>query len=131
MKRDTINNINILGIDWGKKKIGLAIADGILADPYGIIDSDNWEMKISKICEENKIEKIVIGVSEAQSGQEAKDFGSKLGSLTEIPIVYFDETLTTYDALVKMKEGKSKKQDEDAIAAAIILQNYIDSQNYV
>lgn len=123
--------MNILGIDWGKKKIGLAIADGVLADPYGIIDNANWEMVISRICEENKIEKIVIGVSEAQSGQEAKEFGAKLGSLTEIPVEFFDETLTTHDALARMKEGKSKQQNEDAIAAAIILQNYLDSQPYV
>ena len=39
--------MNILGIDWGKRKIGLAIADGILAEPYGIINNNNWEMVIS------------------------------------------------------------------------------------
>jgi putative Holliday junction resolvase len=119
--------MNILGIDWGKSKIGLAIADGVLADPYGIIENRNWEMGISRICEEHKIEKIVIGISEAQSGKDAREFGTKLESLVEIPVEYFDETLTTHDALVRMKEGKSRKQNEDAIAAAILLQNYLDS----
>lgn len=120
--------MNYLGIDWGKSKIGLAISEGILVEPFGIIENGNWEMAISRICEENNIEKIVIGISEAQSGKEAKEFGMKLETLIQIPIEYFDETLTTHDALVKMKEAKSKKQDEDAISAAIILQNYLDSQ---
>jgi putative holliday junction resolvase len=123
--------MNILGIDWGKSKIGLAIAEAGLAEPYRIIENGKWELEIKQICEENKIEKIIIGISEAQSGRDAKDFGVKLNALTEIPVEYFDETLTTHDALVRMKEGKSRKQNEDSIAAAIILQNYLDSQTYV
>ena len=119
--------MNILGIDWGKSKIGLAIADGILAEPYGIIENRNWEMVLIKICDEHKIEKIVVGLSESQSAIEAKEFGVKFESLVGIPVEYFDETLTTHDALVRMKEGKSKRKNEDAIAAAIILQNYLDS----
>ena len=128
-----------LGIDFGKRKIGLAFSEGILAEPYRIIDKQslslrdngNWELVIKQICEEEKIEKIIIGVSEGQSEVMAKDFGDKLKVITSLPVEYFDETLTTHDALVKMKEAKSKRQDEDAISAAIILQNYLDSQIYV
>lgn len=119
-----------LGIDFGKRKIGLALGEGILAEPYRIIDNGNWEIVIKKVCEEEKIEKIIIGISEGESAKKAKDFGSQIEKLG-IPVEYFDETLTTHDALVKMKEAKSKRQDEDAISAAIILQNYLDSQLYV
>lgn len=120
-----------LGIDFGKRKIGLAISEGILAEPYRITDNGNWEMVIKKICGEEKIEKIVIGISEGESAKKAKDFGFQIEKQTGLPVEYFDETLTTHDALAKMKEAKSKKQDEDAISAAIILQNYLDSQPYV
>jgi len=120
-----------LGIDFGKRKIGLAIAEGILAEPLKIVEFSNCELEIDKLCREEKIEKIIIGVSEGQSEVMAKDFGEKLKAITNLPIEYFDETLTTYDALAKMKEAKSKRQDEDAISAAIILQNYLDSQIYV
>lgn len=117
-----------LGVDFGEKKIGLAMAEGILAQPYGIIDNGKWELEIKKICEGEKIEKIVVGVSEGKSGEKARDFGSKIEKKTGLPVVYFDETLTTYDALVKMREVGIKKQDEDAFAAAILLQNYLDQQ---
>lgn len=120
-----------LGIDFGKKKIGLALAEAGLAEPYQIIENGKWELEIKKICEEEKIEKIIIGISEGHSEMIAKDFGEKLKVITSLPVEYFDETLTTHDALVKMKEAKSKRQDEDAISAAIILQNYLDSQIYV
>lgn len=120
-----------LGIDFGKRKIGLAFSEGILAEPYRIIDHKNWELEIKKICEDEDIEKIIIGVSEGKSESVAREFGEKLKTIINLPFEYFDETLTTHDALVKMKEAKSKKQDEDAISAAIILQNYLDSQIYV
>lgn len=120
-----------LGIDFGKRKIGLAIAEAGLAEPYRIIENGKWELEIKKICEEEKIEKIIIGVSEGQAEIVAKIFGEKLRLVINLPLEYFDETLTTHDALVKMKEAKSKRQDEDAISAAIILQNYLDSQIYV
>jgi putative holliday junction resolvase len=120
-----------LGIDFGKSKIGLAISDGVLAEPLKIIEFSNCELQIGKICQEEKIEKIIVGVSEGKSAERAKDFGFQIGKVTKLPVEYFDETLTTHDALVKMKEAKSKRQDEDAISAAIILQNYLDSQIYV
>lgn len=118
--------MNYLGLDFGEAKIGLATSEGMLAEPYRIIDNRNWELVIKRICQEEKIGKIVIGISEGKSAEKARQFGEKVAAETCLPVAFQDETLTTHDALVKMKRRKGQ---EDAIAAAFILQAYLDLNN--
>lgn len=128
----------VLGIDFGLKKIGLAFTEGYLAEPLGVIrikkEKNNLLRQINFLCQKKAIEKIVIGLPESGLVGKIKKFGSDLAKITGLPVVYQAETLTTKDALAKMKEAglkrKAKKKKEDAIAAALILQGWLD-QNYV
>lgn len=121
----------ILGIDFGLKKIGLAFSEGELAEPLGTIQKTPKTInKIKNICEERTINKIVIGLPESGIVNEVKQFGKGLERTIHLPIIYQEETLTSQDAVSKMLEGgrskKFRRQQEDAIAAAIILQNYLE-----
>ncbi|MCX6703949.1 MAG: Holliday junction resolvase RuvX [Candidatus Woesebacteria bacterium] len=123
----------ILGIDYGRSKIGFAIAEGSLAAPMGVVkytDIKTLEEKLTKVIDDNNIEKIVVGISEGEMGKESKEFSLSLGKILAIPVETFDETLSTQDAQIRSREagiGQKKRHEmEDAYAAAIMLQNYLD-----
>ena len=122
----------ILGVDFGEKRIGLAIAINDLAEPLSIIKVDDLDIAIEKIagiCQQEEIREIVLGLP---SGSErVKKFGQRLVEETGLKVVFWDETLTSEEALSKMiQAGKSqkKRRNLDDISAAIILQEYLDSQ---
>jgi len=126
--------MKILGIDYGRSKVGLAIADGSLAEPLQVIrypGTKILEGKIRKIVKGNDIEKVVVGVSEGEMGEESRKFGLSLSQSLRIPVETFDETLTTQEAQSLSREAgvpqKKRREMEDAYAAAIMLQNYLDS----
>lgn len=140
--------MTILSIDYGAKKIGLAKSDGAesMALPLDIIPhTSKAEVleKINNICQENDIGKIVVGVPvslsngkkdlirEIDSGnkqmKEVLGFIDWLKQSIDIPIEMEDERLSTKMAGELMK-GEMKGQDDDAIAAMLILQNYLDKQ---
>ena len=121
--------MKILGIDYGRKKIGLALGVGSLAEPMKVIrysDTKILEGQIKKIVEEENIEKIVVGISEGEMGEESKRFAQSIGAET------FDETLTSKEAQrLSIEAGISRKKRkgmEDAYAASIMLQSYLDSK---
>jgi putative Holliday junction resolvase len=124
--------MNFLGIDYGEAKIGLAISAGELAQPLGVIKTENGQEKISQICEKQEIEKIIVGVSEGKIGERAKNFGDSLGQITGLPVIFWTEALTSSLAREKMIEAqkgrRKRKLDEHAVAAAIILQDFLDNQ---
>lgn len=117
----------ILGIDYGRSKVGLAIADGTLAEPLKVIrykDKNILLSEIKKIIENEEIEKVVVGVSEGEMGEESKEFAREFNAET------YDETLTSQDAQFLSREAginrKKRHEMEDAYAATIMLQNYLD-----
>lgn len=126
-----------LGIDYGRRKIGLAVSNGKLAEPFQVIrykDFDKMIAHVGRIVEKQKIENIIIGMSENEMGEEIKKFGSTIQQFNNLTTVeYFDETLSTHDAIeMSVASGmgrKKRKEMEDAFAASIMLQNYIDSTN--
>lgn len=127
-------NMKLLGIDYGRAKMGLAIATSPLAQPLEVFrykDVGEALEKIKRISEQNEIEKIVVGVSEGEMGEESRKFGNKLAAEIDIEVDYSDETLTTADAqLLSISAGMSRKKRrrmEDAYAATIMLQGYIDT----
>lgn len=124
--------MNYLAIDFGLAKIGLAVSEGELAEPLTVVKNDPKAPKIIKnFCRDRQIEKIILGLPEGALGKKARAFGQKLAMLCRVPIAFQDETLTSRDALAKMVESgrrmKFRRDKEDAVAAAIILQNYLDS----
>lgn len=117
-----------LGIDYGKSKIGLAVGIGSFAEPFKVIRVENFPdavYKIKKEIENEKPERVVVGISEGDMGEESRKFAKEVGGLT------FDETLTSKDAQkLSIEAGISRKkrhQMEDAYAASLMLQNYLDS----
>lgn len=123
--------MKILGVDFGLTKIGLAIADDILAQPLKVIKNNQRTLtEIIRIVEEEKIEMIVVGVSQGEMGKKARSYGRRLKKAIGLKVAFQDETLTTKEAIDKMIEaGKGKKyrqEKEDAFAAAIILQSFLD-----
>lgn len=118
--------MRLLGIDYGEAKIGLALADGPLAEPLGIVKNQKGELRISQICEEQKIEKIIIGISEGEIAEKQERFAQKLRKIVNLPIEFQEETLTSQEAISKMREIGKRIREEDAISAALILQAYLD-----
>ncbi|MFH1098644.1 MAG: Holliday junction resolvase RuvX [Candidatus Uhrbacteria bacterium] len=124
----------LLGIDYGAKKIGLAIAEGQIASPLRVV---RWEThrdlaaEIRRACEEYGVRSIVVGiprplrVKENAQMREAEEFVEWLQREMTLPVVREDERLTTAFA-AKLTRGWKKKADDDAIAAALILQSYIE-----
>ena len=120
--------MKILGIDYGRSKIGLAIADGTLSDPLKVIRVSSFDdaiQKVLQVLQVEQVDKIVVGVSEGEMGEESKKFAKEIGAET------FDETLSSQDAQRLSREagiGQKKRHEmEDAYAAAIMLQNYLDT----
>ncbi|MGA2910380.1 MAG: Holliday junction resolvase RuvX [Candidatus Microgenomates bacterium] len=127
--------MKILGIDYGRSKIGLAIAEGSLVEPLKVIrysDTSIVAEQIKKIISVEAIEKVVVGVSEGEMGKESKNFSISFGKMLTIPVETFDETLSTQEAQFLSKEAgihqKKRHEMEDAYAASVMLQNYLDSK---
>jgi len=125
--------MSILGLDYGRKKIGLALAISMLAEPYDVIHFETIGEAITKIIgvlKKEKIEVVVVGISEGEMAKESKEFADKLREKIIIPVDLQDETLTTIMAQrlsIEAEIGRKKrKKFEDAYAATLLLQNYLD-----
>jgi len=122
----------ILGVDYGLKNIGLAIATSPLAEPLtNLRVSSGVNKKLQKICLNLQVEKIVIGMSEGKIAREIHKFATQLGKELNIPIVFQDETLTTRLAAQNLSESQTKKRKRQgpkhSFAASLILQEYLDT----
>jgi putative Holliday junction resolvase len=117
-----------LGIDYGRSKIGVAIGINSFAEPFKVIRVNSFDDSLQKVKKEIDVEKpdrVVVGISEGEMAEESKKFADGIGAVT------FDETLTSKDAQkLSIEAGiKRKKRHalEDAYAASLMLQNYLDS----
>lgn len=132
-----------LGVDYGDKRTGLAECDisGLIAGGIGTISEGGMRKTAVRVAEEAKLrscKKIVIGLPKNMDGSEGaradviKAFGAILSELTDIPIDYYDERMTTMVAYRFLGEtgtyGKKRKDTVDTLSAQIILQNYIDRE---
>lgn len=125
-----------LGVDYGLSKTGIAYSEGMLAEPITVLripDIQRLIEAISQYVSELQIERVVVGVSENEMGEKSKAFGSELMKKLSVPVVFADETLSTYDAQQMARESGMKaskrKNLEDAFAATVMLQNYLESDN--
>ena len=135
----------ILSVDYGDKRTGIAVCDKLemFASPVCVITEwniDSLANKIIDIAKEKRAEEIVVGLPKNMDGSEGfradacKELGEKLKNLSEIPVQFWDERLTTVSAHKILSDnnvrGKKRKAVVDAVAADIILQDYIDSRKY-
>ncbi len=129
-----------LGLDVGDRWIGIALSDpsGKLASPLTIInrreDLADFEAIIN-IINQHDVRQVIVGLPRSLAGslgkqaEKVKDFAQKLCRYTEVPVEFRDEWLTTVSAKRLMRDAhtkKNKKKRDDAIAAAIILQGFLD-----
>jgi putative Holliday junction resolvase len=130
-----------LGLDIGDKRIGVALSDpgGILASPFAVIDRRDESLDIEAIIDiirRQGVERVIVGLPLSMDGslskqaEKVKAFTQGLCEQTEVPVDYRDERLTTVMAqrLKKAAGNKrgGKKARDDAQAAALILQGYLD-----
>ena len=133
----------ILGLDIGDKRIGVALSDptGILASPLTIIDrttDDGTIDDIIKIVTEREVARIIVGLPRSMDGgighqaEKVQTFIEVLQQHTPVPIEYRDERLTTVTAIRLKQEASTRKLNRktryDAMAAAIILQEYLNEK---
>lgn len=123
--------MNILGIDYGKQRVGLAFAAGPLARPLKSVSKAKAGRLIFRLVKELGVELVILGLPEGKLAAQVKKFSQELAAATGLPIDFQDESLTSQEALVKMiaaGKGRRKRQQEiDAFAAAQILQDWLDN----
>ena len=134
--------MRILGIDYGEARTGLAVCDEseMIATVIGTVaerDKHRLAEKITALCQEERVEKLVLGLPKNMDGSEGfraehtRKFAALLQErMPELPLDFYDERMTTMAASRFMMEantkGKKKKASIDALSAQIILQDYID-----
>ncbi len=122
--------MKILAIDFGTKRIGLAISDETqtLARELTILSPREFWQQIKEIVEQEGIERVVVGLPLNMSGQqtdktrEAQQFFDQLQQQLRIPLEFMDERLSS----VMAENLPGGRENIDSLAAQIILQNYLD-----
>lgn len=133
--------MKIMSVDLGKVRTGIALSDinEYLASPLCVIkerDRDILAKKVSDIANENNVLQIVVGLplnmdgSKGESAKAADEFSKILSKYTDADIILQDERGTTISAHsylnVTNTRGEKRKSVVDAVAATIILQDYLD-----
>lgn len=126
----------ILGIDYGARRIGIAVSDsGVVATPHSVIRNEGDVIaKIAGLGQELGAETFVLGLPRrahaAAAERKFHDFAEALRQKTCKPVVLWDEALSTVEAMEQRRaSGKNRREaqkDIDMHAAAVILQSYLD-----
>lgn len=130
----------LLGLDLGERRIGVAVSDdtGIIASPLRIVDLRHAPLTaVADLARELGVSGIVVGLPKGMRGdegyqaREVRAMAAELEQLVELPIIFWDERLTTAiaDRVLSARGGSSRDRrgQRDAIAAAVMLQSYLDA----
>jgi putative Holliday junction resolvase len=133
--------MTIAGIDFGRKRIGLAVSEGQAAYPVATIERRSLKHDLEQIRAQlvaREVSLIVVGLplnmngSEGQSARSARAFAQHLGTAIGVAVEMFDERLTSIEAMERLSETSAsrtaKKVSRDAVAAAIILEGWLQSR---
>jgi putative Holliday junction resolvase len=138
----TCDKGRVLCVDHGEKRIGLALSDElcIIARPFGVIETDRVDDAIAEVCSvaaSNQVGGIVVGLpinlkgESTLSTERARAFATDLAKRSGLSVVTWDERLSTRQGeRVLIESGmrrQKRKRKVDAVAAAIVLQSYLDS----
>lgn len=136
--------MRLMGLDYGDRRIGVAISDemGWTAQGHSVIERRKPEEdmeKIRQIAESSGVTEIVLGLPKNMNGtigprgEICIAFAESLRDILQMPVHLWDERLTTVSAERALLEAdvsrKKRKQVIDKMAAALILQNYMDSKS--
>ena len=130
----------LLGIDFGEKRIGLALSDPLLTFAYSLDtfqnDKNFWK-RFEDIIRQNDVHKIVIGMPNEDRNEKlataVKSFKKKIEDIFHLEVITWNEEYTSVIAKQKIIQSISKKKRRrdkgliDKFSAAVILQEYLDS----
>lgn len=132
-----------LGIDHGEKRVGLSLSDeeGLIASPLTTLPRENADKLLDLVVDKARelaVEEIVVGLplnldgSEGASARRARRFAERLELAAELPVVLWDERMSTLAAQRSLREAgitaKKQKDMVDRVAAAVLLQSYLDAK---
>ncbi len=139
--------MRIMGLDFGSKTVGVAVSDALLLTAQGVEIIRRKEenklrqtlARIEELIVEYEVEEIVLGLPKHMNGDEGvrveltEEFKEKLERRTGLPVVMWDERLTTVAADRTMMEAgirrENRKDYVDMLAAVFILQGYLDRRS--
>lgn len=134
-----------MALDLGEKRIGIALSDPTrtIAAPYAVIGRKSRAEDVARYAQliaERKVTLLVIGLPITLAGEEGqraawvRNYAATLAEQLPVPILFHDESLTTIEAETSLraqgKRGRKVKEQVDAVAAAIILQSWLDAQTH-
>lgn len=135
----------ILSIDYGKKRTGLAVTDPlkIIANGLTTVETSKLMEFLQDYLQKETVERIVVGLPKQMNGEDSENmknitpFVNRLKKLyPQLPVVFYDERFTSvlaHKAMLESGIGKKARQNKalvDEISATIILQSYMESQNF-
>lgn len=138
--------MRIMGLDFGSRTVGVAISDELLLTAQGVETirrKDENKLRrtmarIEELIEAYEVEEIVLGLPKNMNATEGtrveltREFCEKLERRTGLPVILWDERLTTVEAEKILMESGVRREDRkeyvDKIAAVLILQNYLDNR---
>ncbi len=140
--------MRVIGLDLGSRRIGIAISDtsGVIATPHSLLEVPKsgtamgvLEEKLPTLVENLQAKALVIGLPVSLSGEigpaaeQAQAVQQRLSEILAIPVMTHDERLTTAIAAQALKEttlsGKKRRSKIDKVAAAVMLQSWLDCQS--
>lgn len=131
-----------MALDVGKKKIGLAVSDELSITAQGIETLKRTRIRddiraLRELAERWGVKTLLIGRplhmsgSESRQGEYTREFAERLGKDLNLPIVYWDERLTSVEAERALRETgatlEQRRRSVDRLAAVLLLQSYLDS----
>jgi putative Holliday junction resolvase len=135
--------LRVLGLDLGTARIGVALSDatGMFASPLSVVQCQGRKKdlaRLKEIVESTGAEQVVIGMPTTLRGeqglaaQQAEEFARELAEQLEVPVTTWDERMTTVvaeRALIAAGERReTRREKRDKVAAAVMLQSYLDAQ---
>lgn len=120
-----------LGIDYGRVRIGVAIARGPLAEPYQIIPGGPGAVdQLGKLCGTLGVRQLIVGLSAGKMATETQAFAAALSAKTGLPVSFVDENHSSIAVSAKLSQGaansKTKHGPIDHLVASELLQQWMD-----
>jgi len=121
----------VLGIDFGQRRIGLALSEGFLARPYNVLKNDqDFFNQLKDICRKEAVKKVVIGLPEGKNKTKVKKFAEEVEKSVGLPTFFVSEIMSSKEAQKRLiQAGRSRKYRRsqiDAVSAAVILESYLN-----
>lgn len=128
----------VLGLDFGRKRVGVAISDGLRIAAHALVVLPRKEAptRVAELVDEYGVTEVVIGLpttlggEEGESARAARQFGREIEAATGLSVEWVDERFTSHTAERVMLEAgarrRARRENLDKVAATVILQSFLD-----